>query len=236
MTDSKQIAAKWGFGMAPVKRHINYRRSKFVRVVINAIESETITSCDSLPDALSEVKGLFNRTVRTDQWDWYTVHAQLGWPPRGASKKFAKLITEYRSSISKCDDASAKDAILNLKHSGVLVYLREFISPKLGSNCDFVYILSTRELNNFLKIGFTTRSIEQRVKEINSATGVMIPFGARAVWRLKSGRGRFIENLIHGELDGQRVRSDREFFNLEFENARQIIDKIVRQTSSQYRD
>lgn len=45
--------------------------------------------------------------------------------------------------------------------------------------CGWIYILSTRELPDLLKIGMTTRRIELRVQEINGATEVAIPFGVR---------------------------------------------------------
>jgi hypothetical protein len=52
----------------------------------------------------------------------------------------------------------------------------------LDEDGGFVYILSTRELPELLKIGFTTKSPEVRVKAINSATGVIIPWAVRYAW------------------------------------------------------
>ena len=88
-----------------------------------------------------------------------------------------------------------------------------------------INILSTREQPHFLKIGVTTRSVEQRVKEINSATGVVIPFGVRAVWPVRNPEQ--IEREIHELLSPYRVRVDREFFQINYQGAcRKILDFI----------
>jgi hypothetical protein len=89
------------------------------------------------------------------------------------------------------------------------------------ADAGWVYILSTREIPDLLKIGMTTRTVEERVREINRATGVVIPFGVRACWRVKS--PSTAERMLHQEFDGQRVRSDREFFRIDFFQAQSRI-------------
>jgi len=59
-------------------------------------------------------------------------------------------------------------------------------------------VLSTREQPDFLKIGMTTRTVEERVREINTATGVLIPFGVRRCWRVMDPSRS--EKLIHSAL------------------------------------
>src|SRR5690606_36613459 len=89
----------------------------------------------------------------------------------------------------------------------------------------WVYILSTREMPNILKIGMTTRNISERVKEINSATGVLYPLSARAVFRVKNASEA--ERLIFSKLDSYRIRKDREFFNIEFQKAVTLINDYL---------
>ena len=88
-----------------------------------------------------------------------------------------------------------------------------------------MYILSSRENPKFLKIGYTERRVEDRVKEINSGTGVMTPFGVRAVWSVE--KASEMEMLIHKELDKFRIRQDREFFNIDYFDAVAIINKLI---------
>ncbi len=92
-------------------------------------------------------------------------------------------------------------------------------------NSEQIYVLSTRESRDILKIGFTTRSVVDRVTEINSATGVLIPFGVRAVWRVKNAHG--CEKELHELFAENRIRNDREFFKLDFRDAFNRIKKIL---------
>ena len=88
-----------------------------------------------------------------------------------------------------------------------------------------IYILSTREQKDVLKIGYTERSIWERVKEINASTGVITPFGVRAVWAIES--AKLTEREIHSIFNEFRIRKDREFFRLEYGDAFKIINKLI---------
>jgi hypothetical protein len=90
-----------------------------------------------------------------------------------------------------------------------------------------IYILSTRESRDVLKIGYTNRTVEERVKEINSATGVLIPYGVRAMWIVKSAKE--IEAELHNLLSPFRIRQDREFFQMDFLDAFKFISGYIRE-------
>jgi T5orf172 domain len=92
-------------------------------------------------------------------------------------------------------------------------------------NAGWVYILATREAPLFLKIGMTTRSVEERVREINSATGVLVPFGIWRCWRVM--QPAKAEKLVHTTLAGFRVRGDREFFAVEVSEAGKRISQVL---------
>jgi hypothetical protein len=78
---------------------------------------------------------------------------------------------------------------------------------------------------DILKIGYTDRDVATRVREINSATGVLIPYGARAAWLVP--QARCVESDLHGRLAEFRVRKDREFFRIPFADAVKIVDAYV---------
>ena len=93
-----------------------------------------------------------------------------------------------------------------------------------NSAAGYIYVWSTREYPDLLKIGFTTRSVEERVREINSATGELHILSPRAVF------SRF-ENLTERNSrcflssKSNRIRSDREFFKVDYATAvKQIGD------------
>ena len=92
----------------------------------------------------------------------------------------------------------------------------------------WVYLLSTRELPDLLKIGMTMRTVEERLREVNGATGVAFPFGVRRCWRVCDPAAA--ERLIHQSLAAHRVRADREFFRASYRDAARIIDATLRET------
>jgi Meiotically up-regulated gene 113 len=73
-----------------------------------------------------------------------------------------------------------------------------------------------------LKVGMTTRTVEERFQEINRATGVAIPFGVRRCWRVFDPIKA--ERLVYETLDEFRVRNDREFFKTPFPVAAKLLD------------
>jgi len=78
-----RIAQKWGFGMAPPKPDALNERQAACVAFLDVLGSEDLPAAnDELLSAISTVKGLFNRVVREDQWDWFTVAA----PPSAAPK------------------------------------------------------------------------------------------------------------------------------------------------------
>jgi len=89
----------------------------------------------------------------------------------------------------------------------------------------WIYVLSTRDKPRILKIGMTERSVAERVGEINSATGVLIPFSARRVFRVRNAVSA--ERDIHRMLDEFRIRSDREFFEMSFQQAAHMIESYL---------
>jgi hypothetical protein len=176
----------------------------------------------------SIVKGLFNRVARQDQWDWFTVSSQLGHPSLGTARRIAEELYRTRAAIvaqSEYDFSVARWSVTTLPTIRCLrVFLGELqIADEPGAG--WVYILSTREMRDFLKIGMTARTVERRVSEINSATGVVIPFAVRRCWRVIDPNSA--EKLVHSALGSYRVRFDREFFNVDFATATSIVEDTL---------
>lgn len=224
------IKHKWGFGMSPVKEEIQVNRLFYAKILLDFLIDDDFLDLASLAVSISEIKGLFNRVIRQDQWDWFIVFEQLGFPGRVASKKIVDNLIQLRSAIKTKETNKIMVFRSNLNQTRIKLLLIQF----LGNNerhheGDFLYILSTREMPGILKIGYTTRSVHDRIKEINSATGVLVPFGVRAVWKIKSGSGYDLERRIHENFSTTRIRSDREFFALDYFEAFNIINKILYQ-------
>ena len=225
-----KVAEKWGFGMSPPKPPTQRERIEACEVFIETISSlEVPQATKTVLDAASVVKGLFNRVVREDQWDWFTVCRQLGYPSRGICDVIAKEIATFRTATKDGDREGWVTARTNLHRLPVRKCLDVFRGKARiveESGAGWVYILSTRENPDLLKIGMTTRTVEQRVTEINGATGVAIPFGVRRCWRVCDPQKA--ERLIHTTLAEHRLRNDREFFRVRYADAVKILDHEIR--------
>ncbi len=232
-----KIAHKWGFGMAPPKAAtLRTRRNACENVMDLLHRGQFPRSTDETLDALSIVKGLFNRIVREDQWDWFTVCGQLGYPSRRIAQVIAFESSQLRSAIKSGDVemfARARTQLVRLPTRRCLaVYLGQSrIAEEPGAG--WIYVLSTRELPELLKIGMTTRRVEQRAQEINAVTGVVIPFGIRRCWRVFEPVR--VEMLVHQALQKYRVRNDREFFHISFKEAAKILGDVIEKSGSEIR-
>ncbi len=226
--ENRKPIAKWGFGMAPISSIMRERYDKAVQSVFDFILENTKLGSVN-PEDISELKGMFNRCVREDQWDWFSVHAELGNPSKRDMRGIVNGLKNLRKHAIAQDDSSAKDTVRQLIKSGILnclsCYQGECSQFEEESVHGWIYVLSTRESPNTLKIGMTTRSVSQRVKEINSATGMLYPLSARAVYRVKNAMAA--ESDIFQALARYRIRSDREFFDIPFEKATRVIREYI---------
>lgn len=87
----------------------------------------------------------------------------------------------------------------------------------------FVYILTNPSMPGLVKIGKTTRDVEQRANELWQ-TGVPTPFEvARYVFSPDCGQ---LELWIHARLDDFRAHGSREFFRCEVSRAIHELDDL----------
>ena len=232
-----KIHQKWGFGMAPPKEHTAALRRNAVRLVLKAMVGADPEDPHSLAKAISEVKGLFNRSRRMDQWDWFVVWQQLGLPERKRVDRIVSGLAVWRKAIRSQDLEDSENMRIQLVNWGALTSLGYFLglaSPPIEPNTGILYMLGTREMKGLLKIGITERDVIARVNEINSATGIPIPLGVRHIWRVR--KPKIVEREIHRLLSVYRVRSDREFFQMQYRDAVRVITKFLEETQGLSRE
>ncbi|MEV6907726.1 GIY-YIG nuclease family protein [Amycolatopsis sp. NPDC051071] len=221
--------------MAPVKPESQKRRHQAAKAVLELLNSTDLFKPTEhldpqVADALSEVKGLFTRSCKQDQWDWFTVWTQLGRPGRKRCRDISNELRNLRRAMLDQDAPQALAARHQLIEAGFFSTIQRFLNPRPdgyfgGSATGYVYILSTRSSPRLLKIGYTERTVEQRVKKINSTTGILEPYGVRAVWVVQNAPQ--VERAVHQALADHRVRADREFFELPYGAAFKIVGDIV---------
>jgi len=94
------------------------------------------------------------------------------------------------------------------------------------TNPHYVYILTNPSIPGIVKIGFTERTVLDRLKEINSAPGVVIPWNV--AWSYKCPNGRSLESEIHSYLEhkGLHPNVKREGFSISVTDAIKIIEEL----------
>jgi hypothetical protein len=91
-----------------------------------------------------------------------------------------------------------------------------------GEGDQWVYILSNPSLpKEYLKIGYTAGTPEERAKQISSSTGVVLPYEVE--WAYKCFNGEIIEKMTHNKLKSYRVRNNKEFFQISLKEAKENI-------------
>lgn len=109
----------------------------------------------------------------------------------------------------------------------VTYYGEGILDPTLSvKKPEWVYVLVNKSMPGICKIGMTTTSVTQRVREINSATGVITPWFC--VYKYKCINSRVLEREVHQKLEqlGYRVNPKREGFELESQMAIDIIKEL----------
>jgi cold shock CspA family protein len=222
--DEKRIIPKWGFGMAPISARMQSRYDLAVQCAIDLfdgnLEPDEVDS-----DRLSELKGMFNRCLRQDQWDWFSVFTDLGEPKHEHLKVLGHRIGQLRQAIKARDQGGIEQNKRLLVAANILTYLLAWQNGTEHACGGWIYILSTRDQPEILKIGMTTTSVAQRVRQINSATGVLMPYSARKVFRVTDAAAAEAE--LFRVLVEYRIRPDREFFRLPFGTAVSIIEEYL---------
>lgn len=227
---------KWGFGMAPLKSETVKRNRNALRQVRKFVLGEPLSADCIITDEISITKGLFNRVLKQNQWDWFTVNMYLDYPSYSDIKKIVIALSNLRKAILERNNKVGMQSLKQLELSHFIIYCDNYINydNHLDSSIEYLYILSRREEKDVLKIGMTTRNVKKRVDEINSATGVLYPYAARKVYKVKDCHK--VEKDIHTLLSDYRIRKDREFFRIEFGKACSIIEDYLKKSHQEYYD
>jgi hypothetical protein len=99
----------------------------------------------------------------------------------------------------------------------------------------YVYILTNSALKaDYLKIGMTTRTSEERADEISRGTGVVCPY--QVAYEEQVSDCKAVERVLHQLLADHRVQSSREFFYLPLKDAIKIVRQVAKASRKDTRD
>jgi hypothetical protein len=107
----------------------------------------------------------------------------------------------------------------------VRYFKRKYGSKKSLFSTGHIYILQNTSVPGIFKIGFTERSVVDRLNEINKATGVITPWQVRDFWFTQE--PYLAEQEIHDLLSDYRVEDNREGFAVNFTVARDVIFEVL---------
>lgn len=225
---------KWGFGAAPFNPETYNKNKTAIKYVLHFIDKQSIIKNVDICNEISIVKGLFNRIIRQDQWDWFTTYMYFDYPSYQECSNIVKLLSNLRTTIRNSSIEEAKNVSLHIQKTNFVIYSNRFLEFDINSDDtdEYIYILSRREEKDLLKIGMTTRNVLKRCQEINSATGVVFPYSPRKVFRVRDSREA--EKVVHQVLDEYRIRADREFFDCDYSEACKLIEECLQENEMLY--
>ena len=93
-----------------------------------------------------------------------------------------------------------------------------------GDHDSWVYVLSNPSQPGILKIGYTSSTPEERARQLSNATGVALPYEVEFAYSCWNGLE--LEKDIHERLNEYRLTKQREFFQVDLEEAKEIIEEI----------
>ena len=114
---------KWGFGTAPFKEKTDYKNKRALNQVKRFIDGNKIAENINITDEISCVKGIFNRIIKQDQWDWFTTYMYLDYPSIKECKKIVQLLTKLRAEILSNNNKYTEQVIDSLKLTNICIYI-----------------------------------------------------------------------------------------------------------------
>ena len=93
-----------------------------------------------------------------------------------------------------------------------------------GDHDSWVYVLSNPSQPGILKIGYTSNTPEERARQLSNATGVALPYEVEFAYSCWNGLE--LEKDIHERLNEYRLTKQREFFQIDLEEAKEIIEEV----------
>jgi T5orf172 domain len=91
------------------------------------------------------------------------------------------------------------------------------------NNNNIVYILTNEAMPEYVKIGFTHGSVEERIKQLDR-TGVPLPF--EVYYAATVGDAEKEERWLHSIFADRRARDNREFFKMNPEYAALALKRV----------
>ena len=87
-----------------------------------------------------------------------------------------------------------------------------------GDGDSWVYVLKNPTMPGLLKIGSTSKSPDERAKQISRGTGVALPFNV--VYAFRCFNAERLERELHKYFKSNRTNNQKEFFQMDLDDAK----------------
>lgn len=192
--NSYDCLLKWGDGAAEAGDLWAYEEDGFAYIA-GPLSLDEIKECESLTVVLKSPKGegvIFSYSFQ------------------GAAEAAGMIVAaEQKREAARQERKEQQEWENKLREKQVAQGLVELDGEKAG----YVYALSNELYDGLYKIGMTTRTVKERLRELNSGTGVPKPFKAEFIMPVKDAAA--MEKNIHQQL--RRYHERKEFFRVPIE-------------------
>lgn len=181
--------------------HAQQRQAGRAIAILSALISARVSSAEGLLFKLHRLRALQTVDSQVIEWLWFF------------AVKTGNSEAEEMMSVHFLYPRRLIDAVQATSSSHV------------GSG-GFVYLLKEEGVEPAVcKIGMTTKSVAERVRELNSSTSQHRRLVEIAAWPVND--PRLAEATVHRELDSYRVKNNREFFQIDVPAAIRLIDRVL---------
>ena len=91
----------------------------------------------------------------------------------------------------------------------------------------YIYILSNPSMPGIYKIGFTTKTVKDRVCQLNASTSIPTPFSIEESYEIEAGIELAVETRAHQLLKTIGKHKGKEFFEAELELCKGVVHQAI---------
>jgi len=101
------------FGKLPISSRMRPKYLSAIDVVLSFIDGKNIEK-KILLESISQVKGMFNRCRKHDQWDWYEVWKALNKPSKKEIDRILTYIVQFRKAVEDEEEKYTQSILADL--------------------------------------------------------------------------------------------------------------------------
>ena len=221
--------AKWGFGMAPLKPKTKELNRQAVINVFALVKGKNNLAVAEMVESISIFKGLLNRILRQDQWDWFTINRYFHYPRHRILHAVIDLLPQLRKSLIADDVEKTEECINILLGHYISELCEEYLyydssGYHVRDNLDYVYIASARETKSNLNIGII-KNADIMTNEADIAMNNSSVPSIRCIYKCRD--EILAKSLIDQALIEYYIDTTEDEFIMKYELATKIIFDVL---------